>query len=230
MSTHFPTKWDFLLLLNPLRATARLARNPRSWVQRVSFVSLAAKDVQLTPSLMLNTLFCWTSGKRRSDFGSEPPPWAFSSSVGLNALRDYFKTHYTGVASTAEVYWKPLRYMTKTKNGHGSAEKGRFTNKTLRVKQSPFPLQAWTNMNHITFPFEGALKKIWLSFFCLTSRFGQLEVVHSLDTSSSVMVIERFIARRGTPCFFCSDNRNHIVCIMYQEFKPNGSNRLCAYR
>ena len=55
-------------------------------------------------------------------------------------------------------------------------------------------------------------EKRWAFLFtCLTTRAIHLEVVPSLDTSSCVAGIERFIARRGTPSIFWSDNGTNFV-------------------
>ena len=55
-------------------------------------------------------------------------------------------------------------------------------------------------------------EKRWAFLFtCLTTRAIHLEVVASLDTSSCVAGIERFIARRGTPSIFWSDNGTNFV-------------------
>ena len=49
-------------------------------------------------------------------------------------------------------------------------------------------------------PVCRSTEKRWgFLFTCLTTRAVHLEIVPSLDTSSCVMGIERFIARRGTP-------------------------------
>ena len=48
-------------------------------------------------------------------------------------------------------------------------------------------------------------------FTCLTTRAVHIEVVPSLDTSSCVMGVERFIARRGTPTIIMSDNGTNFV-------------------
>ena len=55
-------------------------------------------------------------------------------------------------------------------------------------------------------------EKRWRFLFtCLTTRAVHLEFVPSLDTSSCVMGIERFIARRGTPSTIWSDNGTNFV-------------------
>ena len=43
-------------------------------------------------------------------------------------------------------------------------------------------------------------------FTCLTTRAVHVEVVPSMDTSSCVMGVERFVSRRGTPIMIWSDN------------------------
>ena len=55
-------------------------------------------------------------------------------------------------------------------------------------------------------------EKRWAFLFsCLTTRALHLEVVASMDTSSCVMGVERFIARRGTPAIIWSDNGTNFV-------------------
>ena len=48
-------------------------------------------------------------------------------------------------------------------------------------------------------------------FTCLITRAVHIEVVLSFDTSSCVMGVERFIARRGTPTTIMSDNGTNFV-------------------
>ena len=43
-------------------------------------------------------------------------------------------------------------------------------------------------------------------FTCLTTRAVHVEIVISMDTSSCVMGVERFVSRRGTPAMIWSDN------------------------
>ncbi|XP_062541338.1 uncharacterized protein LOC134209368 [Armigeres subalbatus] len=57
-----------------------------------------------------------------------------------------------------------------------------------------------------------SLVKRWVALFtCLTVRAIHLEVVHSLSTQSCVMAIRRFVARRGSPESFYSDNGTNFV-------------------
>lgn len=49
--------------------------------------------------------------------------------------------------------------------------------------------------------------KRWVALFtCLAIRAIHLEVVHSLSTESCVMAVRRFVARRGSPAEFYTDN------------------------
>ncbi|XP_058827115.1 uncharacterized protein LOC131687094 [Topomyia yanbarensis] len=54
--------------------------------------------------------------------------------------------------------------------------------------------------------------KRWVALFtCLSIRAVHLEVVHSLSTMSCKMAIRRFVARRGSPVEFYSDNGTNFV-------------------
>ncbi|XP_058817679.1 uncharacterized protein LOC131680988 [Topomyia yanbarensis] len=49
--------------------------------------------------------------------------------------------------------------------------------------------------------------KRWIALFtCLTVRAVHMEVVHSLSTESCIMAVRRFVARRGPPSEFHTDN------------------------
>ena len=55
-------------------------------------------------------------------------------------------------------------------------------------------------------------EKRWCFLFtCLTTRAIHIEIVSSMDTSSCIMGIERFIARRGKPSIIWSDNGTNFV-------------------
>ncbi|XP_058467108.1 uncharacterized protein LOC131440034 [Malaya genurostris] len=52
-----------------------------------------------------------------------------------------------------------------------------------------------------------SLAKRWIALFtCLTIRAVHIEVVHSLSTESCIMAVRRFVARRGPPAEFHTDN------------------------
>ena len=54
-------------------------------------------------------------------------------------------------------------------------------------------------------------KRLGFLFTCLTTRAVHFEVVPSMDTSSCVMGIERFAARRVIPSVLWSDNGTNFV-------------------
>ena len=65
-------------------------------------------------------------------------------------------------------------------------------------------------------PFHVSIRrsteKRWCFLFtCLTTRAIHIEIVPSMDSSSCMMGIERFIARRGKPAIFWSDNGTNFV-------------------
>lgn len=65
-------------------------------------------------------------------------------------------------------------------------------------------------------PFEikqgrSRVKRYGVIFTCLSSRSNHLEVAHSLDTSSLIQALRRFIARRGSVKTIRSDNGTNLV-------------------
>ena len=82
----------------------------------------------------------------------------------------------------------------------------------LGYRQPPF-----TNCGVDYFgPFYVSIRKIsekrWCFLFtCMTTRAVHIEIVSSMDTSSCVNGIERFIARRGTPSVIWYDNGTKFV-------------------
>ena len=82
----------------------------------------------------------------------------------------------------------------------------------LRYKQPPFNHTGVDYFGRLYVPVRRSTEKRWgLLFTCLATRAVQLEIVPSLDTSSCVMGIERFIARCGTPSTIKSDNDTDFV-------------------
>ena len=87
----------------------------------------------------------------------------------------------------------------------------------LPKERLAFATRPFTNTGLDYFgPFYVAVKrsteKRWgFLFTCLTTRAVHFEVVPSMDTSSCVMGIERFAARRGTPSILWSDNGTNFI-------------------
>ena len=82
----------------------------------------------------------------------------------------------------------------------------------LGHKQPPFNPTGVDYFGPLYVPVRRSTEKRWgFRFTCLTTRAVYLEIVPSLDTSSCVMDIERFISRRGTPSTIWSDNGTNFV-------------------
>ena len=87
----------------------------------------------------------------------------------------------------------------------------------LPTKRLAYKKPAFTNTGldcfgplHVT--VRRTTEKRWIIIFtCLTTRAIHLEILHSLNTSSCMMAIERFVARRGRPDTFWSDNGTNFV-------------------
>lgn len=54
-------------------------------------------------------------------------------------------------------------------------------------------------------------KRYGALFTCLTIKAVHIEIVHSLNTSSCIMALRNFTARRGQPREFFSDNGSNFV-------------------
>ena len=76
----------------------------------------------------------------------------------------------------------------------------------LGYKQPPFSNTGVDYFGPFLVPIRGSTEKNCFFFTCITTRAVQIEVVPSLDTSSCVLGVERFIARPGTPTTIMSDS------------------------
>ena len=85
-------------------------------------------------------------------------------------------------------------------------------NERLGVDSPPFSYTGVDYFGPFFVNIRRTTEKRWgFLFTCLTTRAIHLEVVASMDTSSCVMAIERFIARRGMPKTLWSDNGTNFV-------------------
>ena len=83
-----------------------------------------------------------------------------------------------------------------------------------RVKKVDFPFN-YVGVYHFG-PLEfkymrKTLKKWFCVFICLTTKALQLKMIFSLATEPYVSAFTQFIARRGHPLTFCSDNGTNFV-------------------
>ena len=85
-------------------------------------------------------------------------------------------------------------------------------NERLGVDSPPFSYTGVDYFGPFFVNIRRTTEKRWgFLFTCLTTRAIHLEVVASIDTSSCVMAIERFIARRAMPKTLWSDNGTYFV-------------------
>ena len=82
----------------------------------------------------------------------------------------------------------------------------------LPFKAPPFSNTGIDYFGPFFLSVKRSTEKRWgFLFTCLTTRAVHFEVVPSMDTSSCVMGIERFCARRGTPSVIWCDKGTNFV-------------------
>ena len=82
----------------------------------------------------------------------------------------------------------------------------------LAYKELPFSNTGIDYFGPFYVSVKRSTEKRWSFLFtCLTTRAVHFEVVPLMDSSSCVMGIERFAARRGTPSVLWSDNGTNFV-------------------
>ena len=82
----------------------------------------------------------------------------------------------------------------------------------LDYRQPPFTNSGIDYFGRFYVSIRRSSEKRWCFLFtCMTTRAVYIEIVSSMDTSSCVMGIGRFIARRGTSSVIWSDNGTNFV-------------------
>ena len=88
----------------------------------------------------------------------------------------------------------------------------KFQRKRLAYKEPPFSNTGIDYFGPLYVSVKRSTEKRWgFLFTCLTTRDVLFEVVPSMGTSSCVMGIERFAARRSTPSVLWSDNGTNFI-------------------
>ena len=94
----------------------------------------------------------------------------------------------------------------------------------LAFKEPPFSNTGVDYFGPFYVSVKRSTERRWgFLFTCLTTRAVQFEVVPSMDTSSCVMGIERFIAPRGIPSVLWSYNGTNFIA-SEKELLQNTSN------
>ena len=97
----------------------------------------------------------------------------------------------------------------------------------LRVERLLYQSPPFTNTGVDYFgPFyvtvrRTAEKRWGFLFTCLTTRAIHVEIVPSMDASSCVTGVERFVSRGGTPAIIWSDNGTNFVGGAKKELREN---------
>ena len=100
----------------------------------------------------------------------------------------------------------------------------------LAFKERPFTNTGIDYFGRFCVAVKRSTEKRWgFLFTCLTTRAVHFEVVPSMDTSSCVMGIERFAARRGVPsiCGLTTEPISSPVKRSYIKTCQRGTNRFC---
>ena len=80
--------------------------------------------------------------------------------------------------------------------------------------------------------YRKELKRFEVMFTCLCSRAIDIEIEHSLGTGSFILLLRRFIGRRGNICLMRCDNGNNIVAAineLQEAFQEMDHNKISQY-
>ena len=106
-----------------------------------------------------------------------------------------------------------LCHLSKTSRNASDAFDGRSPKRAFRgsTKNAHSRIRGWTILVPSTSPLDEVPKNVGVPITCMTTRAVHIQIVLKLDTSSCVMGIERFAARRGHPHTIWSDNGTNFV-------------------
>ena len=80
--------------------------------------------------------------------------------------------------------------------------------------------------------YRKELKRYEVMFTCLCSRAIHIEIEHSLGTGSFILLLRRYIRRRGNICLMRSDNGTNIVAAinkLQKAFQEMNHNKISQY-
>ena len=80
--------------------------------------------------------------------------------------------------------------------------------------------------------YRKELKRYEVMFTCLCSRAIHIEIEHSLGTGSFILLLRRYIGRRGNICLMRSDNGTNIVAAinkLQKAFQEMNHNKISQY-
>ena len=105
-----------------------------------------------------------------------------------------------------------MRYMPEAQRESQQSNHGSLPLERLELRSSPFT-NTGVDCFRLSYVFvKYSIEKRWGQLFtCLTTHAVHFKVVSSIDTSSCVKGIEKFVFRRGVPSVFWFDNGINFI-------------------
>ena len=102
--------------------------------------------------------------------------------------------------------------MSQAQSGNAVINNGRYAKRTPGFRIDTFHRHRFGLLWHLYVSVKRSTEKRWLFLFtCVTTHAVHFEDVPSMDTSSCVMGIERFVSRRNIASVIWSDNGTNFV-------------------